>query len=152
MPLGLDSRINPQEIPACPWLKVACPTHPRDLPKLNTLLEQVIDKDNTDKPVVLMGRSMGCLDSLHRISALPKYTRMCVVLVAPAVGLNPMGTSKAGYYLHQKSWTNVKAMVELIGVVGRYALRRVIRRVLGVLACLAWSLVRVLISSSPLYT
>lgn len=97
----------------------------------NALLAKVTSKDSeddSDKPVILMGHSMGCLATLHMAATLPKTTKKWVILVAPALGINP---SKGG-----KSEESPKkglipkrikqAWIRLGSLVGRYMLRRVV--------------------------
>ena len=92
----------------------------------NTLLLQQAAVDESDKPVLLMGHSMGCLTTLHMATTLPNSMRKWVVLVSPALGVSPAERSKTN---SKKSWIprRIKDVgIAVVSVVGRYALRRVV--------------------------
>ena len=83
------------------------------------------DKDE-NKPVILMGHSMGALATLKMALALPQSTRKWIILVAPALGMRPNRSTNSSA---SKSFFPARIKETFIrgaSVVGRYTLRRVV--------------------------
>ncbi|CAB9507717.1 expressed unknown protein [Seminavis robusta] len=85
------------------------------------LLQSKAPVVTNDKPVLLMGHSLGTLATLQMALSLPLETPKWVVLVAPAVGMRPY----IGRQNHLLQWL-IKGLLSGLSVVWKYALKRLV--------------------------
>jgi predicted esterase len=85
------------------------------------------DNKSKNKPILLMGHSMGSLATLQMALTLPPETRKWIVLVAPALGMRPSPPKKSSSTMGAK-WRRSMTKPLSIGVsaVGRYTLKRLV--------------------------
>ncbi|CAB9525306.1 expressed unknown protein [Seminavis robusta] len=83
------------------------------------------ENSDDDKPVLLMGHSMGSLATLQMALSLPSNTRKWVVLVAPALGMRPTIKDNRKQSKGPLKWVS-QGFAKGGSAIGRYGLRRLV--------------------------
>lgn len=89
------------------------------------------DEEDQEKPVILMGHSMGALATLKMALAMPPTTRKWIILVAPALGVRSSTGGGSGSSSESDSSRSLTGRIKEVcihgaSMIGRYILRRVV--------------------------
>ena len=133
----LSQRLAPYSTQASSTIGTTLLQHVLTQPSVDKNTEVASDKgadeEDEEKPVILMGHSMGALATLKMALAMPSTTRKWIILVAPALGMKS-STSGDSSSISSSESDSSRSLIGRIkevsihgaSIIGRYTLRRVV--------------------------